>query len=189
MSDTQKTYDPQTAKLLAVLAENMPKLSSAQMQEWIDTKNRKVLQRALSILHHGPEELTPLPRVFIGDPDSRATYRKDPEASLHLPIEDITLAKGNPFSEYGIYSADLFLGVEYDSPETPCKPVIRPWLLLIARGDEPQDESGFVDLRSMDYWQGLGGGFFINIDKRKKMFLTRSEQIAARDEYMAPRIV
>ena len=42
---TQKTYDPQTAKFIAVVVENMPRMSANVMQGWIQnpTALKKVL--------------------------------------------------------------------------------------------------------------------------------------------------
>lgn len=48
MTTKTKTYDGQTAKLLAIIAENMPKISSDLMQYWIENPRaiKKVLKNA-----------------------------------------------------------------------------------------------------------------------------------------------
>ena len=48
---TQETLHTQTAKLLAVLLENMPPLSAGEMQFLIDTKNRDEVKRRLAFLN------------------------------------------------------------------------------------------------------------------------------------------
>jgi len=47
MTTKTKTYDGQTAKLLAMIAENMPKISSDLMQHWIENPRaiKKVLEK------------------------------------------------------------------------------------------------------------------------------------------------
>lgn len=53
----QKTYNRQTAKFLARVAENMPEISGDVMQEWIE--NPKALQRFLEGLWHSKTKPTP----------------------------------------------------------------------------------------------------------------------------------
>src|SRR3990167_9151927 len=56
-------FHPQTAKFISALAQNVPILSSKQMQEWID--DPKKLQAALAVLERGGAEAPGQP--FLGN--------------------------------------------------------------------------------------------------------------------------
>lgn len=153
--DQQKTYDAQTAKFLAVVSENIPRLNSGEMQRWIEKPKalRRMLAHALS---------KPTIEYSEHSIDDEKTFWEGNTEDLLIP-SDVVTCRGNVPLPVEDYEFSLKFGVEFDTrADKRHTLVLRPWLLLDHKEFKGNEYETCFDIRSEDYLRGhekMGFGF------------------------------
>ncbi len=120
----QKTFDAQTAKFLAVVSENMPRLDSEWMQEWI--QNPKLLQKMLSRALSEPCMEDYRHKSASGEPSLEELEE------LMLSVEEVRCTGVNPFTVVGT-DLELIIAPEYLYQGENDKLMLRPILVLTSK--------------------------------------------------------
>lgn len=113
MTATAKTYDRQTAKFIAVVAENMPELSGDVMQGWI--QNPKAVQKLLA--GFAPSETT------VAAPREFATW-KTVKIGTHKNVKDLSKALTSNNFRIGDWAADILKRTPLAETETEIELVL-----------------------------------------------------------------
>lgn len=164
---TQNTYDGQTAKMIATLAQNMPDLDREQMQYWIGKP--AYLSRALEWLFSAdPKALEEVMRMRIGTCIERSTRVLNEPAqgfdmvntdTIEIDSKTIKCVGPNPL-ELGNLDVSLGFGIEYEEASPHRILHLRPWLDL-----NNQPDGLTFQLPASHCWQGHTKAPF-SVDRR-----------------------